>query len=365
MFKALRQFDWLLFITAVILIVFGLLAIYSATLGEAASVNVQKQIIALAIGLGLFFAAALTDYRVFRNYTVAIYILTLALLGGVLVFGENVRGATSWFQIGTFQLQPSEFAKILIIIVLARYFARYSEEMFRIRHVITSAVYALIPAGLVALQPDLGSAFLIVLIWLGMLFTSGIRRLHVYLISALMIGGSILAWFYFLADYQKERLINFLDPAADPLGSGHNVLQSIIAIGSGGFWGRGLGHGPQSQLNFLPEQHTDFIFAVVSEELGFLGAIVLLALFAFMFWRLIRAARLARDNFGTMLIIGFCVLLLFSVLINIGANLGILPVTGIPLPFVSYGGSALLASLIGLGLVESVIMRHKGVDFGK
>ncbi len=359
--RFLQKFDWFLFITILLLLALGVLMIYSATLGESIAdrSNTYRQIIYIAVGLGLLFLICFLDYRIFRSYSRIFYVIMLAALVGVLIFGPEIRGTRSWFDLGIINLQPAEFAKFVMIIVLAKYFSRHSDEMYKFKHVLVSGVLVLIPVGLTMIEPELGSALVIVFIWLGMLIFARVRWWHVGVIFGALIAMGAFTWRFLLRDYQKNRLSAFLDPARDPLGQGYNVTQAKIAIGSGGVTGRGLGHGSQSQLNFLPEQHTDFIFAVMAEELGFVGCIFLFALFSFLFYRLIRIGRLARDRFGMFLVIGTTILLLSQVFINIGMNLGLLPVAGIPLPFLSSGGSSIITILVCIGMVLSVGLRSE------
>ncbi|MFC1721423.1 rod shape-determining protein RodA [Patescibacteria group bacterium] len=357
--RFLQKFDWFLLIAVLLLLALGVLMIYSATLGESGTdrSNTYRQIIYIGVGLTLLFVIILFDYRIFRNYSRIFYIILLVTLIGVLLLGTEIRGTRSWFDLGIINLQPAEFAKFVMIIVLAKYFSRYSDDMYKFKHILFSGILTFIPVVLIMMEPEFGSALVIIFIWLGMLLFARIRWWHLGVVLGGLAGLLVLAWRFVLRDYQKERLEVFLNPAKDPLGQGYNVTQSKIAIGSGGVWGRGLGHGSQSQLNFLPEQHTDFIFAVLAEELGFIGCLFLFSLFGFLFYRLVRIGRLARDRFGMFLVIGTVVLILSQLFINIGMNLGIFPVAGIPLPFLSFGGSSTLTVLLCMGLVFSVGLR--------
>jgi rod shape determining protein RodA len=256
--------------------------------------------------------------------------------------------------LGLVNLQPAELAKFVVTIVLARYFSKHADEMLKFRHLLLSGLLVLIPILLVMLEPDFGSAMMLGLIWIGMILFSRIRYWHLGVVFAALAAIAAGAWRFILRDYQKQRIKVFLDPSLDPLGRGYNVTQAKIAVGSGSWLGKGLGHGSQSQLNFLPEQHTDFIFAVLAEELGLIGCLFLLALFAFLFYRLARVAQSARDRFGMFLVVGVAVMILAQVLINIGMNVGLLPVAGIPLPFLSFGGSSIVTVLLGIGLALSV-----------
>jgi len=297
------------------------------------------------------------DFRLFRNFSypiIFLYVMVLILLLAVLFFGKEVRGSSSWFSFRGFSFEPVEFAKIVVIIVLAKYFSLRHIEMFRIRHVAISAIYVGIPAILVLRQPDLGSTLILLAIWIGMVIIAGIKLRHlllVILIGALVCAGS---WSFFLKDYQKNRILDFINPQRDPLGSGYNIRQSLIAVGSGGILGKGLGYGSQSQLNFLPERHSDFIFAAFAEEWGFLGALFLILLFGVLFYRLMKINFNIKDNFSRLFIAGISIMLLFQIVINIGMNIDLLPITGIPLPFISYGGSNLLMNFLALGIIQGI-----------
>ncbi len=345
----------------VFLVIFGLTALYSVSLslGGNSFLNFQKQLIFFLIGLILLLLVSFIDYRIFKALSRLIYLLAAVLLAAVLFFGQTIRGTTGWFDFGFFNLQPIEFAKLALIIFLARYFSD-RRETYVLRHLLMTGLAAVGLIVLVLGQPDLGSALVLLLLWLGLLLILGAKRLHLLSSVLLICVLSVMAWFLVLQDYQKDRLTTFLNPAADPLGVGYNIKQSIIAIGSGRFWGQGLSFGSQSQLKFLPESQTDFIFAVIAEELGLLGVVLILVLWAGLFYRLIKAARQASDDFGSILIMGLVVLLAIQVFVNIGANLGLVPVTGIALPLVSYGGSGLITFLFMIGLAQSVIIRERG-----
>lgn len=364
-FQSLRYFDWFLFIAVFLLVCLGLIAIFSTSFsGEERDFTVfKKQVIFFVLGLILIFLFALFDFRLLSTYAYAFYGVSILLLIFVLLFGERIGGTKGWFDLGPFQFQPSEFAKIILLIVLSKYFASLVGRQSRFQFVVVSFVFMAVPVFLIMLQPDLGTALVFVFLWFSMLIFSGIKRKYVIALALIFILVCLFAWSFVLAPYQKERILTFINPERDPLGSGYSIRQAKIAIGSGGFLGKGLAHGSQSQLKFLPAQHTDFIFAVIAEEMGFLGASLCIGIFYFIIFRILRISRKSRGDFGLMLGLGACFLISFQVVVNIGMNLGILPVTGIPLPYVSYGGSALLANLILIGILESVIMRHKGVKF--
>lgn len=356
--RQLQSADWALILGAFTLVLFGLAAIYSVELSRGGELlNLEKQAAAAVFGWAVFFAVALYNYRLLRNYAMLFYLTGVALLGAVLVFGTTIRGTTGWFTLSVFSFQPVEFMKLALVVALAAYFSRRARLDFGWRELLESGALAALPVGLVLLQPDLGSAVLLVGMWGIVMLFAGIKLRHLAALAAFSSLAAILAWHFLLASYQKERILTFLDPASDPLGQGYNVAQAIIAVGAGGWFGRGLGFGSQSQLKFLPEAQTDFIFAVVAEELGFVGVLLVLCAFALVFFRLWVLAKRTRDDFTSFLMVGIAAALFVQFFINIGMNLGLLPVTGVALPLVSYGGSSLLFSLVMLGVAESVAIR--------
>jgi len=359
------KIDKVLFSAVLLLVVVGLITIFSVSYsGEGADfMNFKKQALFALIGLaGMFFAASV-DYRMLKNYSGLFYVLILFLLGAVLLLGGVTRGTTGWFNFGYFSLQPAEFAKIVMIIVLAKCLSEMGNYSRIAKKILVSGLYVALPVGLILLQPDLGSSLVIMFIWFCLLCVFGLKKKQIMFFALAGLLASAASWLFVLKDYQKDRVLNFIDPQNDPLGSGYNVIQSMVAIGSGSFWGKGLGHGSQSQLNFLPEKHTDFIFAVIAEEMGFIGGALVLVLFAVIFYRLFVIAEEAQDNFGKLLVLGTVFLLIFHMLINIGMNMGIMPVTGIPLPFVSYGGSSLIAFMLMIGVVQSVYINGRRYRF--
>lgn len=355
-----KHFDWRLFIPIILLVSVGIVVIYSATWGETGENFAKVRVQLVAGGIGLIFLLGLSslDYRILRNYYFLLYFIMIAILTAVLFWGSTIRGSKSWFSFGWFQFQPSELAKIIFIITLASFLAKYQEHINKLRVWIASGILTLVPVGLIVLEHDLGAVLILLLIWLGMLVGAGLKLRYIMTILLLLILGSLLAWFLILAPYQKSRLLSFVNPQRDPLGRSYNLIQSIIAVGSGGLWGKGLGYGSQSQLKFLPEQHTDFIFAVTAEEFGFLGGVIVLVLFSLLILRILKIGYLALDKFGALLASGVAVLILVQVIINIGMNIGLSPVIGISLPLISYGGSALVSFLIGLGIVESIYVNY-------
>ncbi len=350
-----QRVDWLLLFAAFILFVFGISAIYSVELSHGGSfILIRKQCIALVIGLTLAVMISRTNYQIFRNYGRGLYFLGVLSMLAVLVLGRTLNGSTGWFVLAGFAFQPIEFMKLALITELARYFGEHAERRFSWKDFGRSGLLAGVPVALAMMQPDLGGAALLGLIWLVMVFFAGAKLRHVG--SLLLIGGVIFTagWLFIFHDYQKQRIATFFQPASDQLDTGYNVTQAKIAIGSGGVFGTGLGAGSQSQLRFLPQAETDFVFAVIAEELGFVGALAIFGALALLFVRLIMTARSTRDTFAAFLVLGVFGLYLAQALVHIGANLSLLPATGVALPFVSYGGSSLLLSCVALGIAESV-----------
>lgn len=357
----IRRTDWMLLGVTILLVAIGLATLFSITLNveQPRAEKFFRQLVSFAVGLIALGVGMVIDFRLVRSLSWALYGLGLALLAGVLMLGTTFRGTTGWFSFLGTTFQPVEAVKVIIIIVLARYLAEHRDQGVSWRVILRTGLLVGFPAALVMLQPDLGSAMLLIAAWLILLVVEHLpwRKLAVILVGlSILLGAS---WFL-LQGYQRDRILTFLDPQRDPLRSGYNVRQSIVAIGSGQLFGRGLGLGTQSQLNFLPTQDTDFIFAVVAEELGFVGTTVLLGLFGVFLWRLSRGITLVRDPFGSVLFAGSFVLFAIEVSINIGGTLGIVPLTGTPLPFLSYGGSALISSLFLVGVCLGVLARSSG-----
>jgi rod shape determining protein RodA len=355
-----RSFDWILLAAVILLIVYGIAMISSATRGTQDLADYwRRQALFAGSGLIILLVVAAFDYRFYENLHRPLYILTIVLLIVVFVVGGITQGVQRW--IGARTIQPSELAKIVVIIGLAKLLADRDGEMGQLRHVLLSLGYILIPVILIYLQPDLSTALMLGLIWLAMVLMAGVRVLHLGVLALAGVLASPVVWLT-LQDYMRQRILLFIDPQANP-DAYYNVQQALISIGSGGWLGKGFGNGTQSQLHFLRVRHTDFIFSVIGEELGLLGAIVLFALFTILLWRILRVAAIAQDPFGRLICVGVAIIIFLQTAVNIGVNLGVLPVTGLPLPFVSYGGSSLWTFLISLGLVESVAMRHKKLDF--
>lgn len=357
--KSFLKYDWVLIAAAALLLTSGFIALYSVSL-EGSSFNLDqffRQSGALVLGAILAVALASFDYRILNAYSTKLYFAVLAILVLVLLLGTTVRGTTGWLGIGNLRVQPVEITKLILIIFLASFLSKKKTKLEEVVKILASVVLVAVPIFLILKQPDFGSASIIGAIWCGMLLVSGISRknLAILILALALSAGS---GYFLLKDYQKERIINFVDPSNDPRGSGYNVIQSMVAVGSGGIFGKGLGHGSQSQLNFLPEKKTDFIFAVMAEELGLFGALLVIFLFGVLLYRMKETARLARDNFGYLLVVGILIMFFCQIFINIGMNIGLNPVAGVPLPLLSYGGSSLVAILAALGIVQSVWARR-------
>ena len=345
-----RQIDWVLFGATIPLLAAGLVTMYSFV-GE--NYFFERQILWIALSLTAFFALSTADYRFLRRGGVLImlYLAALFTLVSLAFFGELVRGSQSWFTLGFFSIQPADFMKILLIIILAKYFSRRHIEIAHIRHIFVSGVYALIPFLLILIQPDFGSAVIIFLIWLGMIMVSGVSKRHLFLVTLLAAAVFGLLWGFGFTENQRARIVSFLDPLADLRGAGYNAFQSTIAVGSGEVFGRGVGFGTQSRLSLLPEYETDFIFAAFAEEWGFVGVVMALFLYGVILWRILANAFVGDTNFETLFGIGLSIFFVSHILIHIGMNIGLLPVTGLTLPLMSYGGSHLLSEFIGLGIL--------------
>lgn len=362
-----QNLDFVLLASSSLLVVLGLLVLYSLGI-KAKQVSNQldtsRQIIYAVIGAVLLIVAAKNDYKVLKNYSGALYIFMMVTLLLVEFFGATRLGATRWIALGPFQFQPSEIAKLILVVVLAKFLAQNFDYSDHLRIFVRSALYTFPAVLLVLVQPDLGTAIVLSAIWLVMSFSTKVKkRYFVIMLAVFLLAIPVI--YPRLYDYQKQRITTFLDPAADPGGAGYNVNQAKIAVGSGGILGQGLGSGGQSQGNFLPSSHTDFIFAVLAEKLGFLGALVCIILFVVVVSRIIIDGSSSQDRFGSLLCIGIATMFIVHVSVNIGMNLGIMPVTGIPLPFISAGGTSMMVSLFSIGLVQSVYSRRRGRELSK
>ena len=355
--------DWAVVGSALALAAFGLVIVFSATKGPGWDISTAaRQVFFVAVGSLAMAVLGLVDYRGAKNFAVVIFVACLAMLVAVLTpLGTEVKATKGWFQVAGFSLQPAEFVKLGLIVTLAAVFSGRS-SLTALGRTLAALVVAGTITVLVLAQGEVGSVLVYAAITLGIMVTAGVPRRHLaVLVVAGLLGIAGIMASGTLKEYQQQRLTSFLDLDADVRGAGYNQRQSITAVGSGGLLGKGLFDGPQTQLQFVPEQETDFIFTVVAEELGFAGSVTLLALYSVLLFRLFRLAQLARDDFGSLLCVGVLVMLLFQLFQNVGMNVGIMPITGIPLPFISYGGSSLLTTMMAIGLVVSVsVHRYRG-----
>lgn len=354
------NFDWVLLTIVCCLAGAGILNLYSATSGwaEHSTPFYLKQ--SLWLGGGIFLALLICcfDYRHLEHFSFPAYLLTLGMLLFVLLLGKTSMGATRWINLGFFNLQPSEVSKLVIILVLARIFGRTALATgYSFRDLFLPALLLAVPFVLIVKQPDLGTALVVIFIAATMLLFAGLQRNTLIALCVAGVISAIAGWFM-LHNYQKARILTFLNPEADPLGSGYHIIQSKIAVGSGGFWGKGFMAGTQSQLSFLPERHTDFAFSVFAEEWGFSGSLLLLLGYLFLVVWGIYIARRAADRFGMFLALGVTAMIFWHILINLGMVIGLLPVVGVPLPLFSYGGTSMITTMIGVGILMNVSMRR-------
>ncbi len=348
-----RSFDTLLFGAMLFLTALGLVTMYSY---QGENLYFNRQLIWIGVALGAFLVAFIPDYRFLRtgNTTFFLYVTIVALLILVLFIGEVTLGAQSRFNLGFFSLQPADPAKLVLIIVLAKYFAKRHEHIGDVRHIIISAIYAFLIFGLVFIQPDFGSAIILFFIWAGMILVAGIKFRHLLVVGTLGALSFLIMWQFVFMDYQKARIMTFLNPLADIQGAGYNAYQSTVAVGSGQLLGKGIGYGTQSKLQFLPEYETDFIFAAFAEEWGLLGVLMLFGSFGVVIWRLMVHAVMGATNFETLFATGVAVLFTAHFFVHIGMNIGLLPVTGTTVPFLSYGGSHLLTEFVAVRVVMAM-----------
>jgi len=354
-----RDFDWVLLLIVILICALGVMEIYSATLNTKFQGMHVRQVYWIAAGLLLMFLLSFVNYKVLLDNVPWMYGIAILSLVAVLVFGRKYLGARRWILMpGGSHFQPSEWVKLILILAIAKYFADYNERELPFRELVKAGLIVGIPMLLVLKQPDLGTALTYVPVAIMGLFLGGMRAKHALIL--LLIAGILMpaVWHYGLKPYQKERLTSFMAPEADSKGSGYQVIQSLVAVGSGGLWGKGATKGTQTQGQFLPVPHTDFIFAAWSEEHGFVGATFVLLLYFLLLMRLISNAQTAPDRAGTFIVMGVVAVLTFHVLVNVGMVVGFMPVTGIPLPLMSYGGSSVLFTFLALGIVMNVRMRR-------
>jgi len=365
MVQALKNFaervriDWFMFVPALLISLAGLATMDSFSADQYFFI---RQSVWILISIVLFFIATFVDWRFLRRTRVLVSIFLVVILALLLLFvvGHVVKGAESWFRFGFFAFQPSDPAKFVTILILAKYFSRRHTEIANVRHILVSGVYAFLIFILIFFQPDFGGAMTVFFLWLGMLLVSGISKKHLLLVAGLCLAVFTVLWLFVFQPYQKARITSFIYPLADIHGAGYNAYQSTIAVGSGQILGKGIGQGSQSKLQFLPEYETDFIFAAFAEEWGFVGTGVLLFLYLILLWRIVGAAALMSSNFETLFALGIFVLFSIHLVIHVGMNMGFLPVTGITIPFMSYGGSHLLTEWFALGMLSSMKSCSRG-----
>lgn len=364
--RILKNLDWWLIGAVVLLMATGLVLIDSATHSFAVSTgkawHVQRQSIFMLIGVIMVVVSLKFDYQDLKPYAKYLYIFNIVLLLAVMAVGKTQLGAQRWIQIGSFSFQPSEFSKVFLIICLADFIDRRIEWLDSFKDYLPIFLYIIVPFILVMKQPDLGTSLTFIAILIGMVFVCGFKWKWIACCVSAFVA-LLPAFWLVLKDYQKNRIRVFLNPELDPFGSGYHVIQSKIAIGSGALWGKGWLEGTQSQLNFLPENHTDFIFAVLGEEFGFVGTCFVICLYLVIIWRGITIALNAPDTFGTLLAVGVTSMFMFHILVNIGMTAGIMPVTGVPLPFLSYGVSSLTTNMMLVGILLNINTRQQGLQF--
>ncbi len=355
-----KRIDWLLVVSVLALVGAGLVTMKSFT---TRSYFFNRQLLWLGLGLAVFFLLSQIDFRFLRRsgLLVAIYTGLLAILTGLLFLGESIKGARGWIDLGPFSFQPADFMKLSLILILAKYFSRRHIEIAHLKHILVSGLYALLPFGLILLQPDFGSAVIIFALWLGLVMVSGVSKKHLAIVVVVAIVALTFLWLSVFTQNQKDRILTFLNPLGDVQGAGYSAFQSTIAVGSGQLFGKGVGFGTQSRLNFLPEYETDFIFAAFAEEWGLIGVLFFFALFGIVIWRVMKIAIRGATNFETLYGVGLAIFFVSHFVINVGMNIGLLPVTGLTLPFTSYGGSHLLTEFIGLGILMG--MRRYSLAF--
>jgi len=369
--RLFQNFDWWLIVAVGFLVLLGVILINNTTAGVEGIFDTAnlledftfRQILYALAGFGILFVLSQLDYRIFAGLSWVFYLSMLALLGIVFAIGRLTLGAQRWIPLGPFQLQPSEIGKLLLVIVLAKFLADNSpraarNQLDKWRTLALSFGIVIIPTAMTYLQPDLGTSLIFLFVWGAMVLAAGLSWKQLLIIGGLLVVLLPIVWLT-MQDYQRARVTTFFNPAADPLGAGYNVTQARIAIGSGELLGRGIGAGTQSQLQFLRIRHTDFIFSVIGEELGFFGGVFFFALYTFVLLRMLRAAQVSRSVFGRLTAVGFAAALFFQAFVNLGMNVGIMPVTGIPLPFVSSGGSSLVTYLMMIGIIQSILAHER------
>ncbi|MBK6317827.1 MAG: rod shape-determining protein RodA [Dehalococcoidia bacterium] len=359
------RFDYVMALAALALVAIGLVLIYSGSLslynGPLASFSspVFKQVVFACAGIAAMLIVSKIDYHYLTHYAWALYGLSIVSLVAILVIGQSAYGSTRWFDLGPVQIQPSEFAKLATILALARYFSEHGGDAKDVRTLLISLVIVAPVSALVFIQPDLGTSIVFFAIWIGIVVVAGANRSHLLVMAAIFLAILPFLWTFAIAEYQVDRVAVLVDSEEDPLGDGYNVNQSKIAVGSGQLFGKGFTNGDQTQLGYLKVATKDFIFSLLSEEFGFVGCMVVMGLFILLLMRGVRAAQIAGDTAGQLVAVGIVMLILMQTFINIAVNVSIFPVTGIPLPFISQGGSSLVSIFISLGILQSIVMRHR------
>jgi len=349
-----KDLDFPLFAAVVAVSVISILNLYG--IGGVDSPYFIRQVIIVAAGAILMVLVSFFNYRYLKNYSFPVLLLYgIGILLLLITLAESpIRGTRAWIVVAGYTFEPAELMKLALIIVMAKYFSQRHIHINQFRHIIISGLYLLVPLGIILLQPDLGSASTLSIIWGGMLIASGINKRHLFLLLSIGVVMAYLSWVFVLKDYQKERLIAFANPYKDPTGIGYNIIQSKIAIGSGYWVGNGLGNGSQATLRFLPEPHNDFVFAAFAEQFGLVGVLVLIGLLIMILMRILRIGERSNNNFGKLFAIGFSLFILTHAIISAAVNIGLMPITGIPFPFLSAGGSNLLTLMVGLGLLQGI-----------
>ncbi len=359
-FRLIKHLDYSLIFAVLCLCLLGLLVIYSTThmevIDEGSLFFTKRHSIYIVAGFLICIFVALIDYHEIEKIAILLYVLAIFVLVYVVLFGRMSGGSRRWIEIAGFDFQPAEFAKIVLILFLADFLAKQQERLSYFIYYFLPFIFTGILVLLIFMQPDLGTSLVFLGILLSMIFIAGLQWKHILMMALIALSSFPILW-SLLEEYQRNRLILFLNPNLDPLGAGYNVIQSKVAIGSGGLFGKGLFGGIQSQLKFLPAQHTDFVFSVIGEEMGFFGAILLLSLLIFILWKGIKIAMDAPDLLGTFLATGVISFLFFHILVNIGMAMGLMPATGLPLPFISYGGTFMISNFLGIGLLLSIHLR--------
>ncbi len=363
--RLLKKIDFGLIIVVLLICIIGVVAVGSATYSLGSERYIKTQIISILLGVAAIIIILFIDYNTFARIYIPIYVICNAMLLAVFIFGQGSEswGAQRWIRIGSFGFQPSDFAKLGIIICLAKVLDDNKNNLHKPKVLLKVLLFAGFPMVLILAQPDLGTTLIFAAFIFGMLFVAGLKYKHILIAMVVGIISAPLAWFGVLHPYQRNRVLIFLNPEQDPLGGGYHTLQSRVAVGAGMIFGKGLFNGTSNQFGFLPEKHTDFIFSVVAEELGFIGVSVLIILYFIMLYKCIKIARDAKDDFGAYLVSGITFMIAFHIFLNIAMTIGLAPVTGKPLPFVSYGGTFMLTNMIALGLVLNVNMRRDKINF--